>query len=309
MKIKLARKFSLEDLGPAQYFLGVRITRDRNSKRLWLTQDAYCRQILERFGMENCHLAEIPMAQGYDVFMIPNTEQASRSEIKDYQSKIGSLLYLAVHTRPDISYSVSVFSRYLTNPSSNHIKGVDRVIRYIKGTINLGIMYDGNALDSTLYCFSDSDWGGNIATRRSTGGCVFFLAGGVVSASSKGQTNVALSSTEAEYHALTSSIQELLWIQQLMRQMRYSGNDVISTKVYGDNQSCLALSENPELHQRTKHIDIKHHFIRDHIASGRVVPKYVPTNHMVADGLTKSLNKNKHENFVKMLNMKTAQMN
>ncbi|KAI0992483.1 hypothetical protein K3495_g15702, partial [Podosphaera aphanis] len=286
MKAKLAQKFQLEDLGPAHYFLGVRITRDRVKRCLWLTQDAYCRQILERFGMDNCRPSETPMAPGYEVFLVPNTGQASVTEIKEYQSKIGSLLYLAVHTRPDISYSVSVFSRYLTNPSLNHIKGVDRILRYIKGTINLGIMYDGTASDTSLYCHSDSDWGGNKASRRSTGGSVFFLAGGVISASSKGQTSVALSSTEAEYYALTASIKELLWIQQLMRQMGYLGADVLSTRVYGDNQGCLALSENPELHQRTKHIDIKHHFIRDHIDSGRVCPRYIPTNLMAADGLT-----------------------
>ena len=217
-------------------------------------------------------------------------------------------MYLAVHTRPDISYAVSVFSRYLSNPSSNHTKGVYNILRYVRGTVSLGIMYDANAFDTTLHCHSDSDWGGNIATRRSTGGSVFFLAGGVISASSKGQTSVALSSTEAEYYALTATIRELLWIQQLMRQMGYSSTDILSTKVYGDNQGSLALSENPELHQRTKHIDIKHHFIRDHVTSGRVLPRFISTKLMAADGLTKSLNRAKRGEFIKLLNMRVLEL-
>ncbi|KAI0991940.1 hypothetical protein K3495_g16247, partial [Podosphaera aphanis] len=289
------------------YFLGVRITRDRPRKRIYLTQDAYARQILERFGLENCRPVDTPIAAGYEKFLVRNDGVATSAEIKEYQSKIGSILYLAVHTRPDIAFACSAFSRYLSNPSAQHLKGVDRILCYIKGTINLGIMYDGNSPNSHLHGYCDSDWGGDKGTRRSTSGSVFLLAGGVISASSKSQPNVSLSSTEAEYYAYTSCVQELLWIQQVMSQMMYIGKDIISTRIYSDSQSSLALGENPELHQRTKHIDIKHHFIREHIDSGRVNARHMSTHEMVADGMTKSLSQKKHSRFVEMLNLRVAE--
>ncbi|KAI0995909.1 Copia protein, partial [Podosphaera aphanis] len=298
LKEKLAHKFQLEDLGPACYFLGVRITRDRPKKRIYLTQDAYARQILERFCLENCRPADTPIAAGFDVFLVPNDGAATAAQIKEYQSKVGSLLYLAVHTRPDIAFACSSFSRYLSNPSLQHLKGLDRIFRYIRGTINLGIMYDGNSPTQQLHGYCDSDWGGDKGTRRSTGGSLFFLAAGVISASAKSQPNVALSSTEAEYYAYTSCIQELLWIQQIMAQMLYSGKDIVSTRIYTDNQSSLALGNNPELHSRTKHIDVKHHFIREHLDAGRVDARYISTHEMAADGLTKSLSANKHSKFI-----------
>ncbi|KAI0995000.1 hypothetical protein K3495_g13181, partial [Podosphaera aphanis] len=308
LKKKLAKKFQLEDLGPASYFLGVRITRNRARKRIYLSQDAYACQILDRFGLENCRPADTPMAAGFEKFLVPNDSTATSAQIKQYQSKVGSLLYLAVHTRPDIAFACSAFSRYLSNPSPQHLKGVDRILRYIKGTINLGIMYDGNNLNPHFHGYCDSDWGGDKGTRRSTGGSVFFLAGGVISASSKSQPNVSLSSTEAEYYSYSSSIQELLWIQQVMAQMQYSGKDIVSTRIYSDNQSSIALGNNPELHQRTKHIDIKHHFIREHIDSGRVDARYISTHEMAADGLTKSLSQKKHSKFVELLNLRVVEL-
>ncbi|KAI0996258.1 hypothetical protein K3495_g11921 [Podosphaera aphanis] len=167
-------------------------------------------------------------------------------------------------------------------------------------------MYDGISPNPHLHGFCDSDWGGDKGTRRSTGGSVFLLAGGVISASAKSQQNVSLSSTEAEYYAYTSCIQELLWIQQFMSQMKYTGKDIISTRIYSDSQSSLGLGDNPELHQRTKHIDIKHHFIQEHIDAGRVNSRYISTREMVADGMTKSLSQKKHSRFVEMLNLRVA---
>lgn len=185
------------------------------------------------------------------------------------------------------------------------MKAANRVFYYLAGTINLCIVYDGTlgVRQSKLNSFTDSDWGGCRDNRVSTGGSAFFLAGGIISASTKRQSSVSLSSTEAEYYALGACIQELLWIQQIMGQMQYKGNDIIKTRVYSDNQSSIALSENPELHQRTKHIDIKYHFIRSHIANGSVDLKYISTKEVAADGLTKPLSAVAHKEFVKMLHM------
>ncbi|KAI1006112.1 Retrovirus-related Pol polyprotein from transposon TNT 1-94 [Podosphaera aphanis] len=305
LKDKLSKKFDPDNLGIANYFLGVRIVRDRKLRRIYLCQDAYIKQILERYSLENSGTVDCPSASGSDIHMVKFEGIATASEISEQQSKIGSLLYLAVHTRPDIAYQCSTLSRFLNNPSPQHIKAANRVFHYLAGTINLCIVYDGmlGVRQSKLYSFTDSDWGGCRNTRISTGGSIFFLAGGIISASTKRQSSVSLSSTEAEYYALGACIQGLLWIQQIMGQMQYKGNDIIKTRVCTDNQSSIALSGNPELHQRTKHIDIKHHFIRSHIANGSVDIKYISTKEMAADGLTKPLSAASHKEFVKMLHM------
>ena len=161
---------------------------------------------------------------------------------------VGSLIYLAVHTRPDILYVCGVLSRFLNNPSQAHQKACLRVFQYLKGTIFLGIIYSKNSRDTTLHGYCDADFGADIATRRSVSGMVFFFAGGVVCASSKRQPTVSLSTTEAEYYAYTQCIREALWLRQILQQMSYSGSDAKSVRIYGDNQGSLALGENPELH-------------------------------------------------------------
>ena len=305
LKVKLRSKFDLEDLGTANYFLGVRIIRDRPSKRIYLCQDAYLRQILERYSLDNSCTADCPSAAGSGIHMVKYEGKATPHEISEYQSKIGSLLYLAVHTRPDIAYQCSSLSRFLVNPSPQHLKAANRVIQYLAGTTKLCLVYDGKLEPklSKLHCYCDSDWGGCRDTRVSTSGNLFFLACGIVSASTKRQSNISLSSTEAEYYALGACVKELLWIQQLLREMQYRGNDVVKTRLYSDSQSSLALAANPELHQRTKHIDIKHHFLRKHIANGSVDVKYIPTKEMTADGLTKPLPAANLKRFVDMLHM------
>jgi hypothetical protein len=263
LKQDLAVKFEMEDLGPAKYFVGVRITRDKKKGTISLCQDAYIDKVLMRFGMENCHSVDTPMAAGANEFMVPFDGKATQAEIDLYGSKIGSEMYLAVQTRPDIAYAVSVLSRFLSNLSPQYMKSADRVLQYLKGTKYLGIIYGGNIKDSItqLHGYCDSDFAGDKALRKSVSGNLYFFARGVVSCSSKRQQTVAQSTTEAEYYALAKAVSEALWLLQIMEQMMYSGTDIKSVKLFGDNQSSMSLAENPEFHQRTKHIDIKHHFI------------------------------------------------
>jgi hypothetical protein len=149
-----------------------------------------------------------------------------------------------------------------------------------------------------------SDYASDKAKRKSVLGNAFFFAGGVISHTSKRQQTVAQSTTEAEYYALTKAVSEALWLQQIMKQMMYTGNDIQATKIYGDNQGSLSLAENPKFHQRTKHIDVKHHFIWEHIEKRSIDLWYVETANMVADGLTKPLPATQHEKFIQQLQMK-----
>jgi hypothetical protein len=183
------------------------------------------------------------------------------------------------------------------------MKAADRILHYLQGTKMLGIEYraDGH---TQLHGYCDLDYASDKAQRKSVLGNVFFFAGGTVSHTSKRQQTVAQSTTEAEYYALAKAVSEALWLQQIMKQMMYSRNDIQAVKIYSDNQSSLSLAENPEFHQRTKHIDVKHHFIREHIENGSIDLWYVETANMVADGMTKPLPAAQHEKFIQQLQMK-----
>jgi hypothetical protein len=155
-----------------------------------------------------------------------------------------------------------------------------------------------------LHGYSDSDFAGDIELRKSTSGFVFFFAGGVISAQSKRQTITALSTTEAEYYGLAKAATEAAWLRETFKQVKYKSPDVDCIRIYGDNQAALQLTENPSYHQRTKHIAVKYHFIRDERSKGRIRLWYCPTKDMKADGLTKSLAPIKHKAFVQQLGLR-----
>ncbi|XMA13681.1 hypothetical protein WAI453_006472 [Rhynchosporium graminicola] len=274
LKVKLLTVFDILPAGPAKYFLGVRIVRDREKKTISLCQDAYIDKILDRFGMTNCKSADTPFATGSEVSMVKFKGVATPQEIKLYQQLCGSLQYLA-HTRWDILYYCSILSQFLTNPSPQHLASAKRVLAYLQGTKYYATTYGGDVTDREkmkLRGFCDSDWAGNRIDRVSHTGVCFFLAGGVFSAISKRQTTVALASTEAEYVAMCAFAREASWIRQVLKELGYNKPDSRSVEMQCDNQGALSLSENPELHQRTKHIDIKFHYLRQEVARGHLDP-------------------------------------
>jgi hypothetical protein len=313
-KKQLSKIFQMNDLGPVTYFLGVRIIRDRKNRTIQLIQDAYIRKIIGRYKLEDSKPTSTPMQQG--IQLAPNTEQASKADIEEYQSKMGSITYLAIQTRTDIAFACSVLSRFLTNPSKDHLNAADHLLRYIKGSADLCIQYGGPSQSKNLelrgyynksgnlHGYSDSDFAGDIELRKSTSGFVFFFAGGVISAQSKRQTITALSTTEAEYYGLAKAATEAAWLRETFKQLKYKSPDVDCIRIYGDNQAALQLTENPSYHQRTKHIAVKYHFIRDERSKGRIRLWYCPTKDMKADGLTKSLAPIKHKAFVQQLGLR-----
>jgi len=176
-----------------------------------------------------------------------------------YQSMVGNLLYAAMATRPDIAQAVSVVSKFNANPSVSHLTAVKRVLRYLKGTVNLALKY--NQTESrALVGFSDADWAGDQDDRRSTTGNVFLLGGGAVSWLSKKQSTVALSTAVAEYVALSQAAQECVWLRRLLSDL---GMDATPVVILEDNQGAIAIAKNPVDHSRTKHIDFRYHYIRE----------------------------------------------
>ena len=214
---------------------------------------------------------------------------------------IGSLMYAAVATRPDIAFAVQHLSQFTARPSSEHWTAVKHVMRYIKGNARLGITLGGT--DISLIGYSDADWAANLADRRSVSGYTFQLAQGTISWSSKKQPTVALSTMEAEYIALAHAAKEALWLRALLTELGY-GTDA-PTPLITDNQSAIDFSYNTQFHARSKHIDIRHHFTRERIEAGDIDIEHCASQDNCADMLTKALPKPAHLHQVDLANMRT----
>ena len=188
-------------------------------------------------------------------------------------------------TRPDIAYAVSKVSQYSTNPNQSHWSAVKRIFRYLAGTLHRGLCF---GLLGPGIGFTDADWGSG-DDRRSIGGYTFILNGAAISWNSKKQSTVALSSTEAEYMALTQAVKESIWLQAILEDLgaRRHAKDLQCISI--DNQGALALAKNPQFHARTKHIDIQHHFVRECVQNEQIILTYCSTADMTADIFTKAL--------------------
>ena len=293
-KANLSNRFEMEDLGEIHYCLGMAIERDRNAKVLMIHQKSYLKNVLKRFGMEDCKPISTPMDPNVKFEKLADDEKSTN--IQEYQAMIGSLTYASIATRPDLSSAVGVLSQFMNKPGLQHVKGVKRVLRYIKGTLNYGIRFDKSSdADFKLYGFSDADWAGDVNTRKSTSGYICRIGGATISWKSKRQSIVALSSTEAEYVALSSATQEIVWLRSLLAAMGLEQKE--ATKLHEDNQGSISLSKNPKSHSRTKHIDIKFHYLREAVEKKEVNIIYCATEKMTADIMTKPLPKVKFEEF------------
>lgn len=287
-------------MGPLHYFLGVKIEQNKKDGSIWIGQPAYCTSLLQKFGMENCKPVKNPVSTTSR--LAKATEEDSIVDKELYQANVGSLLYLATMTRPDIAFAVSNVAKFCCKPNSSHCRtAVKRVLRYIKGTINLGLL---NTKNESKQCigFSDSDWGGDPDDHKSTSGYLFEIGGTAVSWRSKKQNCVALSTAEAEYMALAATAQEAIWLRRLTSEIDES--PVESTTIYEDNQSAMCIAKNPpQFHGRTKHIGIKYHYTRDLINSGEIRLEYCPTEDMVADMLTKAVSQDQLNRLKQMCGM------
>lgn len=291
----------MTDTQDIQYILGVQIYRNRTTKTLTLTQEKYINEILEKFNMLNANPVSTPLEAGirYSIQsshdLLPH-EQADMTTVP-YKQAIGSLQYLVTCTRWDLTFSVQHLAQFMANPAPIHYLGIKRVLCYLNGTRTQGLTYTGPKLSPNhtlhqLVGWSDADWGGDLDTRRSTSGYMFQIDSCLISWQSRKQSVVALSSTEAEYIAIAIATKELIWLQAIIQELGYSL--ALPSTLFCDNQSCIALSKNPKFHDRSKHIDLRFHFLREKVNSQLLSLEYTPTSDMWADILTKSLPKIKH---------------
>ena len=225
-------------------------------------------------------------------FKLSQHQSPSGMQEEEYMSKIpytnlvGSLMYLMICTRPDLCHGVSIVSRYMSNPGLEHWQAVKWIVKYLKGSSTVGLVYGANTKTVDIEGFVDSDYAGDLDSRRSQTGYVFQLRGCTISWKANLQSTVALSTTEAEYMACTEAVKEAIWLKGIAREM---GIDQKSVTLHCDSQSALHLSKNQVFHERTKHIDVRLHFIRDIISEGKVEMAKICTEENPADMLTKVL--------------------
>ncbi|KAF1318445.1 Integrase catalytic core protein, partial [Globisporangium splendens] len=292
-KRALCKRFEMTDMGELKYCLGMEIKRDAVSGAVSIRQTKFAQSILCKFGMSDSKPVKSP--QDASLKLVKNMCEGGCKHDETmknvpYRSAVGCLMYLMVATRPDLAAAVGVLSQFASDPCPTHWQALKRVLRYLNGTQTHGITFSANT-SGELIGYSDADWAGDIDSRRSTSGYAFILNGGCISWRSKKQRSVALSSTEAEYMALSEATQEAVWLKGILCELGEHSSDR-PVKIFEDNQGSIALAKNPEFHKRTKHIDIRYHFVRGKVEDDQVVLEYCPTEDMLADMMTKAIGTN-----------------
>jgi hypothetical protein len=299
-KENIRKHFKSTDQGSISFVLGMKIERYRESRKMKLSQEVYIDKMLDQFGMKESKPASTPMATDFRsrVQKIPKQENAKENEDDEkfeapYRQLIGSLLHLSNYSRPDISLAVSILSRSLDSYTENHWMAAKRVLRYLNGTKSHCLIYGRDVNDGIkLNGYADADWAGDETDRKSMSGWTTSIGKNVVNWNASKQGCVTLSTAEAEYVAAGGATQEIVWARGLMKEL---GIDQGTVTLLEDNQSCIAMSLNPVKQTRTKHVDIKDHFIREEVKRGTLKLEYCPTKENMADILTKPLNKETHE--------------
>jgi hypothetical protein len=275
----MTQKFEMSMMGELTYFLGFQVKQLKDDT--FLSQTMYTQDLLKRFGRKDAKPAKTPMGTDGHVDL---NKGGKFIDQKAYRSMIGSLLYLCA-SRPDIMLSVCMCARFQFDPKECHLVAVKRILRYLVSTPCFGIWYPkGSTFD--LIGYSDFNYAGCKVDRKSTSGTCQFLGRSLVSWSSKKQTSVALSTADAEYVAVGQCCAQLLWMRQTLRDFGYNLSKV---PLLRDNESAIRMADNPVEHSRTKHIDIQHHFLRDHHQKGDIEVYHVSTENQLADIFTKPL--------------------
>ena len=290
VKSLLSSKFKMKDLGPLSKVLGINVTRDISTGIVHLHMADYIDALATKFSVRPpTSSSRVPISPMEDRLHLRPSEDTPPAWHYEYRSAIGALMYLMTSCRPDIAFAVGYLARFMTCYGSEHYQALDRLLAYVVSTPFLGIKY-GITKDLTLLAYCDADWGGDSKTLRSTSGYIFYLAGGPISWKSRVQPSVTLSSAESEYVCLTLGAQEGTYLRFIcgdLRIQQYSIANPDPVNIYEDNMAAIAMSYNPVNHDRSKHILIKQHFIREQIANHTVTLSHIPTQYQLADLLTK----------------------
>ncbi|XP_048232350.1 uncharacterized mitochondrial protein AtMg00810-like [Ricinus communis] len=288
VKQHLKKEFDIKDLSQLSYFLGIEIAK--SSKGLFLSQRKYTLDLLKETGKIGAKPALTPMETKTKL----NLEDGDPlTNIGHYQRLVGKLIYLTV-TRPDISFAVSVISQFMHAPRTSHLEAIDRILSYLKGTPGQGIWMKKNNSTNAVG-FSDADWARSCDRKSTTGFCIF-IGGNLVTWKSKKQSVVTRSSAEAEYHMMTSTASELIWVKQVLKDMKVETMEPM--KMFCDNQAARHIASNPVFHEKTKHIEVDCHFIREKVQKREIETPYIKSQDQLADIFTKGLDKQNHQSIL-----------
>jgi hypothetical protein len=281
-KLEMKDRFQMSDLGLLSNYLGIEVKQGIDG--ISLCQSAYAGKLLERCGLGSCNPSAFPMESRLKLSKLSTAETVNAT---GYRSVIGALRYL-LHTRPDMAFSVGYLSRFMEAPCEDHLITVKRVLRYLAGTQSHGLHYTKrHAGPPKLVGYNDADMGGDFDDRKSTGGIIFFLGGNPITWQAAKQRVVALKSCEAEYVAAAAAACQGVWLARLLTDM--IGTEPGAPEPLVDNQSAIALSKNPVLHERSKHIGVRYHYLRECVDEGRIIIDYTATEEQLTDILTKAL--------------------
>ena len=262
------------------FFLGLEVMQLDSG--IFISQKRYAKEVLKKFGMDKSNLVLNPTVPGVKIDKDDTGVTVNSSMFKQL---VGSLIYLTT-TRPDLMYAVSVVSRYMAKPTEMHLMAAKRILRYVQGTMCFGIFYQRSG-NQELVGYTDSDYAGCIDDRKSTSGYAFILSNAAVAWSSRKQPIVTLSTTETEFVAASACACQLIWMKRVLSKLDYNGSK--SPVIFCDNSSTIKLSKNPVMHGKSKHIDVRFHFLRDLVNEGKVQLNYCGTKQQIADIFTKPL--------------------
>ena len=293
----------MKNLGNARKILGMMINKDRMRNKPKVHQFPYLLKSVAKFEMSNCKSVVVLLAGHFILSKLQcpkkNSEFVQMENIP-YANAIGTVMYSMISTRPDLSYLISLLSRYMSNPGKAHWDALKYLLRYINNTLHTGLCYEKRQNAFDLVGFVDSDFIGDRDSRKSTTAFYFTLGGNCISWKSQLQPLVALSSTEAEYVAMTDAIKEAIWIRGILEEINLLQGEVI---VCSDSQSAIHLCKNPVYHERTKHVDVKYHFVKDQVATGAMKIQKVSTKDNPADMGTKCVTAAKLKHCLNLLHV------
>ncbi|CAL9017202.1 unnamed protein product [Prunus brigantina] len=278
----LSAKFPVKDLGPLHYFLGLEV--HRSSKGIFLSQTKYACDLLKKTDFIGASPCSTPLGS----YKLDNSGDIL-ADATFYRSTVGALQYLT-WTRPDLSYAVNLVCQHLHQPRSNHLGAVKRILRYLKGTLDMGVWFTKGSLN--LHAFTDADWAGCPIDRRSTSGWCIYLGHNLISWSAKKQPTVSRSSTEAEYRGIAMTAAELIYLSKLFKDIGFQLSSV--PLLWCDNQSAIHLASNPVFSARTKHVEVDYHFTRELVQHGFLQIRFVSSANQLADIFTKPLSTARH---------------
>ncbi|KAL1974703.1 hypothetical protein VTN31DRAFT_4907 [Thermomyces dupontii] len=306
---KLSQKYELRAMGDLEWFLNIRITRDREHGITYMTQDAYIDKLLQTFAVTPGPRVQTPLEHDTSAYTL-NPDTATPEEVHRYQRKIGSLIYAATMTRPDIAFAAGLLARFMTNPSRFHESAVDRLLHYLRDTKDLSLCFratgpSGSSV-KTWEGASDAAFGDDPATRRSSEGYLFKLFGGPIDWKAVRQATVTVttSTTEAEFLAATSAGKEIFAWRRFFSQLGFDPGEDLTLQCDNKMVVNLVSNEAPVVSTQLRHVDIHQHWLRERVQDGSLSIRWVRTADMPADGLTKPLTSvQKHHRFISLLGM------